>query len=248
MNQQQKANEYVQLTKPGYFLKTSNFIIPLLLTIGSFLFIYGIYIGLMATETDVQQGENYRIVYIHVPAAWVCMLLYLMLTISSALYLIYKHPLTVIISESISKTGALFTFITLVTGSLWGFPTWGTFWVWDARLTSVFILLLLYVGHIAIIINKNTNEKSHKIGAILAIVGFINIPIIKYSVDWWTTLHQGASVTQFKTSIDPTILYPMLIVFISFLVYSLYIVSCNIKRDILHRKATLLKIKYKNII
>lgn len=248
MNKQTNKNEYVQLTKPGYLMKISSFLIPILFFTGSLLFIYGLYLGILTTETDTQQGENYRIVYIHVPAAWVCMLLYLMLTASSTLYLIYKHPLTIIVSESISKTGALFTFITLVTGSLWGFPTWGTFWVWDARLTSVFILFLLYIGHIAIIMSNNTNEKTHKIAAIVAIIGFINIPIIKYSVDWWTTLHQGASVTQFKTSIDATILYPMLIVFISFIIYSLYIAACNIKRDILNKKATLLKIKYKNII
>lgn len=245
MNKYDTNSEYIKLTKPSYLMSISNYFMPIVFVAAIIFVFIGLYMGLVIAKTDIQQGENYRIVYIHVPAAWASILLYLILTISSALYLIVKHPLSTIVAHASSKIGALFTFITLVTGSLWGYPTWGTFWVWDARLTSVLILLFIYLTHLIVITNKEYSDRANKIAAILAVIGFINIPIIKYSVDWWTTLHQGASVTQFKSSIDTTILYPMFIIFISFMLFSIYIITCNTKRDIYNKKIILLKIKHK---
>jgi len=188
------------------------------------------------TDTDIQQGENYRIIYVHVPSAWLCMLLYAILTLFSIIYLINKHPLIAIISKSISKVGAIFTLITLITGSLWGYPVWGTFWVWDARLTSVLILFFIYLAHLSVLHSMTNTAKSYQIGSIVAIVGFINIPIIKYSVDWWTTLHQGSSITQFKNTIDTSMLIPMLLMLISYILYTIYIIVSDTRKEVLIRK------------
>jgi len=155
----------------------------------------GLYIGFFVAPTDAQQGEAYRIIFIHVAAAWMSMFLYVVMALWAGLGLVLNTRLSAMMARAIAPTGALFTFIALWTGSLWGRPTWGTWWVWDARLTSELILLFLYFGFIALQASIDDVRRADKAGAVLALVGVVNIPIIYFSVKWWNTLHQGASVS-----------------------------------------------------
>jgi heme exporter protein C len=177
----------------------------------------GVYWGLVIAPVDYQQGDSYRIIFIHVPAAWMSMFIYMILAISGAIGLIWKVKLSDIMARSSAPIGASFTFLALVTGSLWGKPMWGTWWVWDARLTSELILLFLYLGYIALQAAIDDRRVAARAGALLALVGVVNIPIIHYSVEWWNTLHQGATVTKFdKPSIDISMLLPLLTMAIAF--------------------------------
>ena len=162
----------------------------------------------MLAPTDAQQGDAYRIIYLHVPAAWLSMILYVALALWSALGLIYKTRASAIMANAIAPTGALLTFLALWTGSLWGKPTWGTWWVWDARLTSELVLLFLYIGYMALHASFDDVRRADKAAAILAIVGVVNVPIIYFSVRWWNTLHQGASI---RITEAPTMAAPMLV-------------------------------------
>jgi len=155
----------------------------------------GLYVGFFVAPTDATQGEAYRIIYIHVPAAWMSMFLYVVLALWAAAGLAFSTRLSFMMARALAPTGALFTFIALWTGSLWGRPTWGTYWVWDARLTSELILLFLYFGFIALQASIDDRRRADRAGALLAIVGVVNVPIIYFSVKWWNTLHQGASVS-----------------------------------------------------
>src|SRR6266446_8942082 len=158
----------------------------------------GLYVGFFVAPTDAQQGEAYRIIFIHVPAAWISMFIYVVMAFWAALGLALNTRLSFMMARALAPTGALFTFIALWTGSLWGKPTWGTWWVWDARLTSELILLFLYFCFMALQAAIDDPRRADKAGAVLAIVGVVNIPIIYYSVKWWNTLHQGASVSLTK--------------------------------------------------
>jgi len=158
----------------------------------------GLYIGFFVAPTDAQQGEAYRIIFIHVAAAWMSMFLYVVMAFWAGLGLVLNTRLSAMMARAIAPTGALFTFIALWTGSLWGRPTWGTWWVWDARLTSELILLFLYFGFMALQASIDDVRRSDKAGAVLALVGVVNVPIIYFSVKWWNTLHQGASVSLTK--------------------------------------------------
>ena len=149
----------------------------------------GLYVGLFVAPTDAQQGEVYRIIFIHVPAAWMSMFLYLVMAFWAAVGLAFNTRLSYLMARALAPTGALFTFIALWTGSLWGKPTWGTYWVWDARLTSELILLFLYLGFIALQASIDDTRRADRAGAVLAIVGAVNVPIIYYSMQWWNTLH-----------------------------------------------------------
>src|SRR5687768_889931 len=155
----------------------------------------GLYVGFFVAPTDAQQGEAYRIIFIHVPAAWMSMFLYLVMALWAALGLAFNTRLSGMMAQALAPTGALFTFIALWTGALWGKPTWGTYWVWDARLTSELILLFLYFGFMALHAAIDDPRRADRAAALLAIVGAVNVPIIYYSVQWWNTLHQGASVS-----------------------------------------------------
>ena len=155
----------------------------------------GLYVGFVVAPTDAQQGEAYRIIFIHVPAAWMSMFLYVVMACWAALGLAFNTRLSAMMASALAPTGALFTFIALWTGSLWGKPTWGTYWVWDARLTSELILLFLYLGFMALQAAIDDPRRADRAGALLAIVGVVNVPIIYFSVKWWNTLHQGASVS-----------------------------------------------------
>ncbi len=199
-----------RFANPARFLRIARVATPLLLLPGLILTIAGLYIGLFASPPDYQQGDSVRIMYVHVPAAWLGSGGYLGLALASAAALIWRHPLASVAARAIAPAGALFTAICLVSGSLWGKPTWGTYWVWDARLTSMLVLLFLYLGYLALSAAEADREEA-KGAAILSLVGVINLPIIKYSVEWWNTLHQGPSITVTKNAIDPAMLLPLLL-------------------------------------
>ena len=176
----------------------------------------------MLAPTDAQQGEAYRIIYIHVAAAWMSMFLYVVMALWAAIGLAFNTRLSSMMAQAIAPTGALMTFIALWTGSLWGKPTWGTYWVWDARLTSELILLFLYLGFMALQASIDDPRRADRAGAVLAIVGVVNIPIIYYSVQWWNTLHQGASVSvKGGSSMAPIMLWGMLVMALAFWLYSI---------------------------
>ena len=199
---------------PARFLKIARIATPIVALLGLGLTIAGLWIGLFASPPDYQQGESVRIMYVHVPAAWLGAGGYLGLAIASATALIWRHPLATVAARAIAPAGAAFTAICLMSGSLWGKPTWGTYWVWDARLTSMLVLLFLYLGYLALSASEGERDGGERRAApILAIVGVINLPIIKYSVEWWNTLHQGSSisVTRASSAIAPEMLTPLLL-------------------------------------
>jgi heme exporter protein C len=193
----------------------------------------GVYVGFVVAPTDAQQGEAYRIIYIHVPAAWMSMFLYVLMAFWSAVGLAMNTRLSAMMARSIAPTGALFTFIALWTGSLWGKPTWGTWWVWDARLTSELILLFLYFGYMALQASIDERRRADRAGALIAIVGVVNVPIIYYSVQWWNTLHQGASVSLTKApSMAKVMLLGMLLMALAFWMYSIAVAMVRVRCEI----------------
>jgi heme exporter protein C len=196
----------------------------------------GLYIGFFVAPTDAQQGEAYRIIFIHVPAAWMSMFIYVVMAFWAALGVALNTRLSAMMAASLAPTGALFTFIALWTGSLWGKPTWGTYWVWDARLTSELILLFLYFGFIALRAAIEDPRRADRAAAVLAIVGVVNIPIIYYSVQWWNTLHQGASVSFTKApSMAATMLAGMVLMAFAFWLYSIAASLVRVRCIILER-------------
>jgi heme exporter protein C len=211
-----------RFANPGRFLRLANRIQPWLKALTALGFLLGLYFALWASPPDYQQGETVRIMYIHVPAAWMALLAYLMLGLASASALIWRHPLADIAAEAISPVGAAFTLLALITGSLWGKPMWGTYWVWDARLTSFLLLFFLYLGHMALLGAFDDRGRGQRSAAVLALVGLINLPIIKFSVDWWNTLHQPASIARMDgPSIDPSMLWPLFTMAAAFHVFLL---------------------------
>jgi heme exporter protein C len=193
----------------------------------------GLYVGFFVAPTDAQQGEAYRIIFLHVPAAWMSMFLYLVMAFWAAVGLILNTRLSGMMASALAPTGALFTFIALWTGSLWGKPTWGTWWVWDARLTSELILLFLYFGFIALKASIDEPRRADRAGAVLAIVGAVNIPIIYYSVQWWNTLHQGASVSLTRSpSMAKAMLLGMLLMALAAWAYSIAVSLTRVRHMI----------------
>jgi heme exporter protein C len=201
-----------RFANPGRFLRLANRIQPWLKALTVLGFVAGLYLALWGSPPDYQQGETVRIMYVHVPAAWIALFTYLALGLASASALIWRHPLADVAAEALSPVGAAFTLIALITGSLWGKPMWGTYWVWDARLTSFLLLFFLYLGHMALLGAFDDRARGQRSAAVLAIVGLINLPVIKFSVDWWNTLHQPASIVRMGgISIDPSMLWPLFI-------------------------------------
>ena len=197
----------------------------------------GLYVGFFVAPTDAQQGEAYRIIFIHVPAAWMSMFLYVVMAFWAALGIALNTRLSGMMASAIAPTGALFTFIALWTGSLWGKPTWGTYWVWDARLTSELILLFLYFGFMALKAAIDDPRRADRAGAVLAIVGVVNVPIIYYSVQWWNTLHQGASVSLTRApSMAATMLAGMLVMALAFWLYSIAVSMVRVRAIIRERE------------
>ena len=194
MSERRPASSLHRFANPSRFLRLSRRLTPWLavLTVGCLG--AGLYIGLFVAPPDYQQGESVRIMYVHVPAAWMALFVYACMPPPSVASLVWRHPLADLIAQAAAPVGAGFTAVALVTGSLWGQPMWGTWWVWDARLTSVLILFFLYLGHIALMNAFDDPTRGERAAAILALVGVVNMPIIKFSVDWWNTLHQGGRV------------------------------------------------------
>ena len=211
-----KPTGFSALANPTRFMALSAKLLPWLWSMAIALTAVGLFWAWNAPE-DYQQGITVRIMYIHVPSAWMAMFVYIVMAISALGVLIWRHPLADVSIRAAVPLGAAFTLICLVTGSLWGRPTWGTWWVWDARLTSVFVLFLMYLGIFALQRAMDDPVKSARPAAILVVVGVINIPIIRFSVDWWNTLHQPASVIRLDgPTIHPTMLWPLLICAIGF--------------------------------
>src|SRR5215212_11195055 len=184
-----------RLANPARFMRLSGAMLPWLAGLTAALLAIGLGWALLLAPPDYQQGETVRIMFIHVPSAWMALSVYLFVAVSSAVALVWRHPLAEIAGQAAAPVGAGFTAVCLATGSLWGKPMWGAWWVWDARLTSVLVLFFLYLGHIALVRAFDDPTRGYRAGAILALVGVVNLPIIKFSVDWWNTLHQPASIT-----------------------------------------------------
>jgi len=232
-----------KFANPARFLRIANAIFPWSVVITALLLVIGLYLSLIGSPEDYQQGDTVRIMFIHVPAAWMSMSVYTMMAVAAAVGLIWKHPVADLSAKAAAPIGACFTFLTLVTGALWGQPMWGTYWVWDARLTSFLILFFLYLGYIALWGSFDDQSKASKAAAILVLVGVINVPIIKFSVDWWNTLHQPASVaTMDGPKIHSSILIPLLLMGLAYtsLFVSLFII--RVKAEILGRRLRLLQI------
>ena len=186
---------WLRYAAPAAFDPLAGRMAPWFFALAAILGVAGLYIAFFVAPTDAQQGQVYRVIFIHVPAAWMSMLIYLVMAFWAVLGLIFNTRLSSMMASALAPTGAMFTFVALWTGALWGKPTWGTWWVWDARLTSELILLFLYIGFIALQAAIDDPRRADRAGALLAIVGVVNIPIIYFSVRWWNTLHQGASVS-----------------------------------------------------
>jgi heme exporter protein C len=226
-----------RFANPGRFLRLANRIQPWLKALTALGFLLGLYLALIGSPPDYQQGETVRIMYIHVPSAWMALLAYLILGLASASALIWRHPLADIAAEAISPIGAAFTLLALITGSLWGKPMWGTYWVWDARLTSFLLLFFLYLGHMALLGAFDDRGRGQRSAAVLALVGLINLPIIKYSVDWWNTLHQPASIARMDgPSIDPSMLWPLFTMAAAFHVFLLAVLIERMRTLLLEAK------------
>lgn len=226
-----------RFANPARFTRLSDRLLPWIITIATLSLAYGLVQALYISPPDYQQGDSVRIMYVHVPSAWMSMMVYSIMAASSAMYLVWKHPLADIVARVSAPLGAGFTFITLATGSLWGKPMWGAWWVWDARLTSVLILFFLYIGYIALSDSLAYQERGKKICAILALVGFVNIPIIRISVEQWKTLHQPASIIRSGgISIDPSMLHPLFAMGLAFTLCYFALLLLRIKTALLQQK------------
>ena len=231
-----------RLANPTSFLKWSRRVLPWASVTTVILLAAGIYLSLFVAPPDYQQGETVRIMFVHVPSAWMALFTYAVMAGASAAGLIWKSPLSHLTAKAAAPIGASFTLLALVTGALWGQPMWGTWWVWDARLTSVLILFFLYLGYIALWEAIDDYTRAAKSAAILALVGVVNIPIIKFSVDWWNTLHQPASVLRMDgPSIHPSLLVPLLVMGVAFTGYFIVVLLIRLEREILARQAQVLR-------
>ncbi|QYZ67726.1 MAG: heme ABC transporter permease [Gammaproteobacteria bacterium (ex Lamellibrachia satsuma)] len=225
-----------QMGSPRYFYNVAGKMIPWFAISFLLTLIAGIYYGLFVAPPDYQQGESYRIMYIHVPAAWMSMFIYMVMAAAGLISLVWRIKITEITIISSASVGASFTFLALVTGSLWGKPMWGTWWVWDARLTSELLLLFLYLGIIALYSAIEDKRVAARAISILALVGVVNIPIIHYSVEWWNTLHQTSSVTMTgKQAMSTSMLIPLLLMAISFKLYYGAVVLMRARAEVLER-------------
>ena len=226
-----------RFANPTRFLRLADAVQPWIVGATVILLAAGLYLGLFASPADYQQGESVRIMYVHVPAAWMALFCYTALAISCAVALIWKHPLADLAAKATAPIGVCFTFLALVTGSLWGKPMWGTWWVWDARLTSVLVLFFLYLGYIALNNAFDDPGRGAKASSILALVGFVNVPIIKFSVDWWNTLHQPSSVVKLGgPAIHPSMLTPLLLMGLAFTTYYLWVLLVRIRGEVTQGK------------
>jgi heme exporter protein C len=226
-----------RLANPATFMRLSGYALPALAVAAALLGTYGLYLTWFASPADYQQGETVRIMYIHVPAAWLSLFFYSIMAVSALGTLVWRHPLADVSQRAAAPIGAAFTLICLVTGSLWGKPMWGTYWVWDARLTSVLVLFLMYCGILTLWRALDDPGRAARAVAILTLVGAVNIPIVKFSVEWWSTLHQGASVLRIGGPlIDPAMLRPLLCMAVAFTLLGMALHLAGMRTEILRRR------------
>jgi len=236
-----RTNELVnwfKVSSPATFYPLAGKLIPFFWALAIIFGIAGLWISFFVAPVDAVQGQGYRIIFVHVPASWMSMFIYIMMAIWAGLGLVFNTRLSAMMAQALAPTGALMAFISLWTGAFWGKPMWGAWWVWDARLTSELILLFLYLGFMALQASIDDPRRADKAGAILALVGVVNVPIIYFSVKWWNTLHQGASVSINKSpSMAHTMLWGMLLVALCFWMYSIAIAMMRVRTIILERES-----------
>ena len=226
-----------ELANPTRFLAFSARVQPWLWALAVALFAIGLYLSLFVAPADYQQGDSVRIMYVHVPAAILAIGCYLLMATAALGTLVWRHPLADVAARSAAPLGAAFTFLGLVTGSIWGKPMWGAWWVWDARLTSFLVLFIMYLGLIALWRAFDDPARAGRVAAILVLVGTINIPIIKFSVEWWNTLHQPASILRIGgPSIHPTMLYPLLVMLAAFAALFASLLLTTMRAEIYRRR------------
>jgi heme exporter protein C len=227
-----------KFSSPQTFYPVAKTLSVIFFVLAAVLTIWGLYIGFFVAPTDFQQGESYRIIFIHVPAAWMSMFIYLVMAFWAGVGLIWNTRLSSMMAHALAPTGAMMTFVALWTGALWGRPTWGTWWVWDARLTSELVLLFLYVGYIVLRSSIDDPRRGDRASAVLALVGVVNVPIIYFSVQWWNTLHQGASVSLTKSpSMASSMLLGMLLMALAFWMYSIAVSLVRVRKIIRQRES-----------
>ena len=225
------------LANPARFRRFSQRVMPSLTFATVLALGVGLYFALVQSPPDYQQGETVRIMFVHVPSAWLSMAGYALLAVLGAALLVWRHPLAALMARATAPVGACFALVCLLSGSLWGRPMWGTYWVWDARLTSMLLLFLLYLGHIALAHAYDDPDRGDRAAAILALVGAINLPIIKFSVDWWNTLHQPASVFRMDgPTLDRAFLIPLLVMALAFTLLFLTLHLAAMRNEILRRR------------
>jgi len=232
-----------RFANPARFMRMSNAVLPWLGAAATGVLAVGLAWALIFAPPDYQQGESVRIMFIHVPAAWMASAVYLFIAIASAVALVWRHPLAEIAAQAAAPIGAAFTLVCLATGSLWGRPMWGAWWVWDARLTSVLVLFFLYLGYIALVNAFDDRIRGGRAGSLLALVGVVNLPIIKFSVDWWNTLHQPASVLRLRgPTIAASLLLPLLVMAIGFMLLFGWLLLLRMRTALNQRKADALRL------
>lgn len=226
-----------QLASPPHFYRMAGRIMPWTAVSALLLILLGLWGGLFVAPADYQQGEAFRIIYVHVPSAWLSMFGYVALAVAAGIGLIWRMKLAHVAANAIAPIGASFTFLALATGSIWGKPMWGTWWVWDARLTSELILLFLYFGYMALNRAFDDRKQGDRASAVLALVGVINVPIIHYSVEWWNTLHQPATITKIgKPSITGDMLWPLLVMWLGFTLFFITVAFQRARAETLVRE------------
>ena len=231
------------LANPARFMRLSAKAVPWCGWAAVLVLAIGLFWSLIVAPPDYQQGDTVRIMYVHVPAAWMALSVYLFVAVASAVTLVWRHPLAEVAARAAAPIGAAFTFVCLATGSLWGRPMWGAWWVWDARLTSVLILFFLYLGYIALANAFDDPSRGGRAAAVLVLVGVVNLPIIKFSVDWWNTLHQPASVMRIGgPRIDLSMLAPLLIMALGFTLLFVVLLMVRMRTALNERKAMALRL------
>ncbi len=225
-----------RLANPKRFLSVAKWLLPLSAVIAACCIAGGLYYALLDSPPDYQQGDTVRIMYLHVPAAWMALFIYTSMAVAAFVGLVWKHVLAELYARAVAPVGACFTFICLVTGSLWGKPMWGTWWVWDARLTSVLVLFFLYIGYMALVDAFDDEQKGLNAGAGLLLIGAVNIPIIKFSVDWWNTLHQPAGIISMNSSLDKSMLPPLALMAFGFQFLFIALACLRLKTEIARRR------------
>ena len=235
--------EWIALANPSRFLALAERLLPGLAAATALAFAAGLYAAFFVAPEDYQQGATVRIMFIHVPGAWLGMLGWAIMSVAALGTLVWRHPLADVALKTAAPIGAAFTFVCLVTGALWGRPMWGTYWVWDARLTSVLVLFLMYLGFIALWRAIEDPARAARAAAVLTLVGAVNLPIIKFSVDWWSTLHQPASVFRVGGStIHPAILAPLLVMALAFTLLFATLYVSAMRNEILRRRVRTLRL------